>query len=311
MRLGFAVKVLGPDGRGLPTTDLRKAQSGPSLGVSIERTLIALEWVKATNIHFWRLPNLVPYGTHPSYPQFHGQVERFAPELCALGNALRAADVRVSEHPGQYTVLGSPRPDVNKRSVADLIQSDQVFTAMDFDAAQAPLLIHAGGRYGDPAAARSRLLRTIESLPVSLHERLCLENDDRLWSAAEVAEICQTSGLRMIWDLHHHRCQNPEGLDLAEGLSLALKTWPAKQQPKVHLSSGRAGPLDRPHSDQVSDDDWRLLTKVHAACGRDFDVMCEVKLKDHAVIDLGERISRGCLPRPLTLTELPAWPSRT
>lgn len=308
MDLGFAVKVLGPDGRGLPTADLRKAKSEPSLGVSIERTLIALEWVKAANIHFWRLPNLVPYGTHAAYPQFHDQPARFDAELMALGDALRAARVRVTEHPGQYTVLGSPRPDVIERSVADLVQSDEVFTRMGFDAAASPILIHAGGRYGDPAAARERLLRTIEQLPEPLHARLCLENDDRLWSAVEVAEICQMSDLRMIWDLHHHRCHNPEGISLSEGLDLALSTWPADHQPKVHLSSGRAGPTDRPHADHIDSDDWRLLANLHSDAGRDFDVMCEVKLKDHAVIDLGERIRAGDLPQPAELVDLPRWP---
>jgi hypothetical protein len=35
----------------------------------------------------------------------------------------------------------------------------------------------------------------------------------------------------------------------------------------------------------------------------------EAKAKDHAVLDLAERIRRGRLSRPDVLIDLPAWPA--
>ena len=47
MRLGFAVKVLGPDGRGIRTHDARRPQNEPTLASSLELAAVALDWIVA------------------------------------------------------------------------------------------------------------------------------------------------------------------------------------------------------------------------------------------------------------------------
>jgi UV DNA damage endonuclease len=45
-------------------------------------------------------------------------VDRIAQPLGAIGRRFRAAGIRVSTHPGQFTVLNSPNPAIVKAAVA-------------------------------------------------------------------------------------------------------------------------------------------------------------------------------------------------
>lgn len=322
MRLGFAVKVLGPDGGGLPTHDARRPQNGPSLGVSIAHCERALGWLAACRLRYWRLSSdLAPFATHPDRPQFHDPVPRHAPALAALGARLRSLDLRVSLHPSQFIVLGSPDPAVVARSVADLAVEAAILDAAGAGP-DAIVLLHVGGRHGDPDGVRERLARTVDALPEAIRRRLALENDDRLWGADEVLAICRSLGLPMVLDVHHHRCLDrarPAGgrepaaeLErVAALLGAAAATWPPGIAPELHLSTGRDGPADRAHAAGVADADWVALADALALVGVDVDVMVEAKAKEHAVLALADRIRRGLLPRPDVLAPdaLPAWPA--
>src|SRR3954462_7063884 len=119
MRLGFAVKVLG-DG-GLPSHDTRRWQSNPHLSVSIERLHSGFDYLDRNDIRMYRMASpLVPYATHPALPQFHRQLVECADQLGELGARAKALDIRLSFHPGQYTVLNSERPDVVMAAIRDL-----------------------------------------------------------------------------------------------------------------------------------------------------------------------------------------------
>ncbi len=86
--VGFAVKVVGEPG--LPSHDTRPWQSKPHLSVSLERLRSILKYLALVQIGMYRLSSaLVPYGTHPDLPEFHGQIED-----CAC----RAIPVSTSSH---------------------------------------------------------------------------------------------------------------------------------------------------------------------------------------------------------------------
>ena len=59
----------------------------------------------------------VPYGTHPDLPAFdyRRQIESCAEALAALGAKARAYGLRLSTHPGQYTVVNCPDPGLTRR----------------------------------------------------------------------------------------------------------------------------------------------------------------------------------------------------
>src|SRR3954451_13002493 len=109
MRLGFAVKVLGAGG--LPSHDTRRHASGPHLSVSLDRLEAILGYLEDNRIGFYRMATaLAPYASHPDLPRFRDQPRECAGGLARVGARANAAGIRLSTHPGQYTVLNSEDP---------------------------------------------------------------------------------------------------------------------------------------------------------------------------------------------------------
>jgi UV DNA damage endonuclease len=160
--LGFAVQVLGREG--LKSHDTRRWQSGPHLRVSLEHLRQVFTYLDETGIRLCRMASgLAPYATHPDHPQFHGQVEACAGELAELGAKARRLGLRLSFHPSQYIVLNSPDDEIVTRSAADVEVQAAILEAMGLGD-EAVAVLHIGGAYGDPEAARERFVRNYEAL---------------------------------------------------------------------------------------------------------------------------------------------------
>ena len=287
-RLGFAVKVLG--GGGLPSHDTRRWQSGPHLAVSLERLDAIFGYLDANRISMYRMTSdLVPYGTHPEMPQFHGQVRECEADLARLGARARELGLRLSFHPGQYCVLNSARAEVCTAALRDLELAAEVLDAMG-QPDEAVVVLHVGGVAGDKPAALDRFEAGADRLSERARARLVVENDDRSYSLADVMALHERTGLRVVFDPHHHDCLNPEGIPAAEAFELALGTWPAGVVPKVHYSSPRE-PGARAHADYVDPDAFeRFLRDV--VRGAQVDVMLEAKAKDLALLRLREELDQ-------------------
>jgi UV DNA damage endonuclease len=288
MRLGFAVKVLG-DG-GLPSHDTRRWQSGPHLSVSIERLRAIFGYLDRHDIRMYRMASsLVPYATHPDLPQFHRQLVECAEELGELGARANELGIRLSFHPGQYCVLNSDRVDVVAATVRDLELHARVLDLMD-QPAEAVVVLHAGARGDSIAAASDRFVAGFERLSERARARLVVENDDRLFGLGDVLRISSRTGLRVVWDAHHHACHNPDGIPEREALRLALSTWPRGVVPKVHYSSPRSADAMRAHADFIDAFAFdRFLREV--VKGANVDVMLEAKAKDLALLRLREELA--------------------
>jgi UV DNA damage endonuclease len=287
MRLGFAVKVLGEGG--LPSHDTRRWRSGPQLRVSLERLRAILDYLDRNDIRMYRMATaLAPYASHPELTQFHGQVDECEAELAEVGAVARTLGVRLSTHPGQYTVLNSERPEVRDAAIAELEVQASLLDAMGLGP-EAVVVLHVGSGAG---AAADRFVTAYERLSERARARLVIENDDRVFGVGDVLRLAAGCGLRVVFDLHHHHCHNPDGIDDREALERALATWPEGQTPKVHFSSprldvGAGGRLPdlRAHADLIDPIAFRQFLR-HTAAGLDFDVMLEAKAKDLALLRL-------------------------
>ena len=287
MRLGFAVKVLGEGG--LPSHDTRRWQSGPHLRTSLERLRAILGYLDRNDIRMYRMATaLAPYASHPELTQFHGQVDECAAELGEVGAMARQLGVRLSTHPGQYTVLNSERTEVRDAAIAELEVQASLLDAMGLGP-EAVVVLHVGSGAG---AAANRFIAGFERLSDRAQARLVIENDDRVFGVGDVLSLAAGCGLRVVFDLHHHHCHNPDGIDDREALERALATWPAGQTPKVHFSSprldvGAGGRLPdlRAHADLIDPIAFRQFLGYTAA-DLDFDVMLEAKAKDLALLRL-------------------------
>ena len=310
-RLGFAVKVLS-DG-GLPSHDARRWQSGPHLRTSLEHLQAIFGFLERESISMYRLTSdVIPYGTHPDLPQFHGQLEECAEEVAALGARARELDLRLSSHPGQYTVLNSEREDVRVGAARDLDLQARFFDAMGLGP-EAVVVLHVGAGRGDTKAGADAFVREVERLSEPAHRRLVVENDDRTYGLTDVLEVSRRTGVRVVWDILHHHCHDPEGIPDREALELALATWPDGEVPKIHYSTPKTAmeirkvrkgrrvenrpvlPELRGHADMVDPIAFELFLRTTAR-GLRFDVMLEAKAKDLALLRLREQLAARGIP---------------
>jgi UV DNA damage endonuclease len=299
-RLGFAVKVLGNGG--MKSNDARRWQSGPHLSRSLELLDGVFDYLDDVDIRVYRLSSsTVPYGTHPDLPQldYRRQIGECEEELARLGEKARRLGLRLSTHPGQYSVLSSPDPEIARKARLDVEQDTLLLDALGAGP-EGVVVIHVGGVYGDARASLDRWVSSFEALSDSARSRLVVEHDERCFDLSDVLELHERAGVPVVFDLHHHRCNPASGReDVAGALTAALDTWPAGIRPKVHVSSPRTefrsvGGRQRPplldqHADFLSP--WDLLTLLDAA-DRPLDVMVEAKAKDLAVLSVRRSLER-------------------
>ena len=195
MSIGYASKTLAVPGAAMRSITQRLA-TPERLAAVIADNLAALEVALAYNarnrINLFRISSdVIPFGSSPVNTL--DWAADFAPQLAALGRTARTHGMRLSMHPGQYTVLNSPNADVVERAVADLVYHAAFLDALELDAT-AKIVLHVGGVYGDKEAALDRFARAYETLPATVRRRLVIENDDRLFTARDVLALSRRTG---------------------------------------------------------------------------------------------------------------------
>ncbi len=154
--------------------------------------------------------------------------------LRKLGEEL--APVRVSTHPGQYTVLSSENPEVIKSAIREIENQSWIFDQMGLDAsAHTPINVH-GGKSG----REQTLIDSIKTLSTNARARLTLENDESAYSVRQLLKVSEATGTPIVFDSHHHTF-NPDSLSGEEASQLAIETWPAWIKPVQHLSNTEPG----------------------------------------------------------------------
>jgi UV DNA damage endonuclease len=235
-----------------------------------------LRWNAERGVGLFRIgQNLIPFASHPSFPydweSEHGE------GLREVGELARDLGIRLSMHPGQYINPGSPKPVVVERSLAELRYGTRVFGLLGNPDSVA--VLHMGGAYADRPASIARFLETLR-LEAEILRYLALENDERVWTVAEVVGTARVLGIPAIADAFHHGL-NPGSLTLEGALDLALPTWePRGVRLKLHLSSQDPDKRPGAHAYSVTGEDWQAL--LQALDGRDADVMVEAKGKERA-----------------------------
>ncbi|BCM93924.1 UV DNA damage endonuclease [Abditibacteriota bacterium] len=313
MRLGFAVKVLGKEG--IKSSDARRWQNSPHLKFSIEYAHIVFDYLEATGITMYRLPSdFAPYLTHPDLPQFHNQLEEAHDELVELGKHAQKLNLRLSFHPSQYILLNSPNEKLTEGSIREFVAASTMLDIMGCGS-EAVVVTHVGGVYGDRDGSIARFIKHYnERLPEVAKKRLVLENDDKSYGVADTLRIHKSTGVRLIFDHQHHSCINNGEMTHEEACCASLKTWGTNGRPKIHFSSPRienrtimrrdketgkrkaseCAPLMSQHADMVDSDVFVPFARsVRELCGIEFDVMCEAKSKDLAVLQLREDLQKA------------------
>lgn len=261
--------------------------------------LAALGYCAKHGIGCFRIASSIwPVKTHPQagyviddLPQAEDIVSRFR----ECGAFAAEHGIRTTFHPDQFVVLNSPRGGVVNKSLQELEYHAQIAQWVGADV----INIHGGGSYGDKSAALSTFARNLDRLSDAVRMRLTVENDDKVFTPADLLPLCRTAGLPLVYDVHHHRCL-PDNWSTEEATSEALTTW--NREPLFHISSpleGWSGVKPERHHDLIDFADF-------PACWRELPITVEIeaKAKEIAVLrlrdQLTEQLAAGTTSRPGT-----------
>jgi len=252
-----------------------------------EALLAALGYCRDHGIGDFRINSqILPLASHPELGYRIDDLPDRRDIEEAFGRCGRFAadrDLRTTLHPDQFILLSSPSEEVTRRSLEELRYQAEVAERVGSDV----INLHGGGAYGDKPSALERVRRRIEALPDAVRLRLCLENDDRVYTPADLLPLCTATGVPLVYDVHHHRCL-PDGLSVQAATKAALDTW--DREPLFHVSSplqGWTGRSPGPHHDYVSSED---LPKDWLALDGPLTVEVEAKAKELAVLRLIEEL---------------------
>lgn len=225
MKIGYPCINLGLSCRPSRTFRLQNL-TWERLRDTVAENLACLEEIVRWNVQhgllFLRITSdLVPLASHPR--NWFPWPEAFAERFAQIGELIRAHGMRISMHPGQYTLLNSPRAQVVAAAVADLHYHAQVLELLGLDET-AKIQIHVGGVYGDKEKAVVRFLRAVDALPDRIRTRLVLENDERFYTLSDVLWLHRKSTLPVAFDVFHHEL-NPDGQSLSQALEAQAETW--------------------------------------------------------------------------------------
>jgi UV DNA damage endonuclease len=160
--------------------------------------LASLQFCAANNIGCFRINSqILPIKTHHECGYEVTDLE--------CGKFVTKHKLRTCFHPDQFVVLNSPRADVVEKSVLELEYQAEVAEWVEADV----INIHGGGAYGDKQKALADFTRNLDRLPSRVRSRLTVENDDKTYTPAELLPVCRSTGIPLVYDVHHHRC-NPD-----------------------------------------------------------------------------------------------------
>lgn len=251
----------------------------------------------ANDIRLYRISSdLIPFGSSPVNELDWPEIHKYAFER--IGAKIRKSGMRVSLHPGQYTVLNSPTEDVGARAIEDLIYHDKILTAFGTDSTN-KIVLHVGGIYGDKEVALERFADNFQRLPESVQNRLIIENDDRLYNIEDVLTLANRLQIPAVYDnLHHAINPPPSGGTDQYWIAEVNKTWKeADGKQKIHYSQQAIGKRPGAHTDTIQLETF--LQFYEQLDDSMIDIMLEVKDKNLSAIKCQNATTAN--PRPVLL----------
>ncbi|MDT5294480.1 MAG: damage endonuclease [Acidobacteriota bacterium] len=178
-------------------------------------------------------------------------LEEFRAEMARTGGRANALGIRLVLHPDQFVVLNSDSPQTVANSIKILETHARVLDMLAQPRTPWALVEIHGGK-GDRL---ERLVEQIGLLPEAVRSRIAFENDEYIYSAAQILEVCRRAGVPMVFDAHHHvvheRLDSYDHPSVAEMVAAARETWARPDWQLVHISNGRERFNDRHHSDLI------------------------------------------------------------
>ena len=258
-------------------------------------------YTEPTWSRFWRLPDVRAY------------CERGFKQV---GDVARENNVRLSMHPGQFTVLASASEGIVDRSIEEFEYHTDMARWMGYGKTfqDFKINVHISGRQGPDG-----IKRVMSRLSPEARNCITIENDEISWGLDASLELVDTCAL--VLDIHHHWINTGEYIEANDDrVKRVIDSWRGVR-PVIHYSVSREDVLGdhpghtrpslptllesghkkaklRAHSNFY----WNTAVNEWALSFRDqFDIMCESKAKNLASFALYEQ-GKG-LTEPLAYVE--------
>jgi UV DNA damage endonuclease len=176
-----------------------------------------------------------------------------------LGHVARSRDVRLSFHPGQFTVLASDNPDIVNRSIEEFEYHVDMARWMGYGRTfqDFKINVHISGRQG-PAGIRAVLPR----LTSEARNTITIENDEISWGIEASLEL--VNDLALVLDIHHHYIKTGEYiLPTDDRFKRIVDSWRGARRPVIHYSYSRNEHLPEGFTHEDFPDLERLLEIGH------------------------------------------------
>lgn len=279
IRIGYAcinISIDAVTSRGCLLKNATQERLRELIGMNLQGLHKILEYNSEKGIRLFRISSdLIPFGSHEvNKLEWHREFEA---ELACIAAIIKREGMRVSMHPGQYTVLNSNREEVVRSAVRELEYHARVLDSIT-STAEHKIVLHIGGVYGDKEAASNRFIENYKKLPDSLKRRLVIENDEKNYNACEVLQISYATGAPVIFD-NLHNAINSCGEAEAPLVRECARTWKSVDgQPKLHYSQQDRGKRRGAHSQTI--EAAPFFGFLEELGGMDADIMLEVKDKN-------------------------------
>lgn len=258
---------------------------------NLKDVLYMMDWNEENGIKVFRLSSeLFPHKSNSKAPDYDFD---FAIDLLQqIGDKAREYNHRLTFHPGQYNVLGSPHEHVVQNTLSDLGYHATVLDLMGMDC-NSVMVIHGGGFYKDKEATKQRWCENYLNLPEFIRKRLVLENCEHCFSIIDCLDISKRVNVPVVFDTHHFDCyallHKEETFEPPEFyMKGILESWKFRGiKPKFHVSEQGSGKCGH-HSDYIETIPSYLL-EIPGKYDMQIDIMIEAKMKEQSIFKLYDK----------------------
>ena len=251
--------------------------------------------------------DILPVYTHADFADYWRQSDVISyceANFKRVGDIARDCNVRLSMHPGQFTVLASDNPGIVERSIAEFEYHTDIARWMGYGKAfqDFKINVHISGRQG-PEGIR----RAYRQLSPEARNCITIENEENSWGLDDCLTISDI--VPIVLDIHHHWIREGEYIQPEDSrVSRVCDSWRGTR-PTCHYSVSREDVLVG-HDPFVAPDHKLLLEqgfkkqKMRAHSNfywnkpvnewalsflNTHDIMCESKAKNLASFMLAEQ----------------------
>jgi UV DNA damage endonuclease len=169
--------------------------------------------------YYWRQPSVV------SYCETHFK---------RVGDLARDRDIRLSMHPGQFTVLASDNPGIVGRSIDEFEYHTDIARWMGYGKSfqDFKINVHISGRQG-PDGIR----RAYKKLSSEARNCITIENEENAWGLDDCLSLIDV--VPIVLDIHHHWIREGEYISPTDDrVRKVVDSWRGVR-PTMHYSLSR------------------------------------------------------------------------